>query len=435
MDGMNQMPETPARKKKTGGGAKFAFFFAGAVVGIVGGAIGAYFGLQSAIKPTIELYENQIQVYEDRLAKQSELGEGAVNPIVTQEFADKVGELTNIIDEIYYFQDLLDYDDIREKIYATIMSSIGDKYSQYYTYDEWHAEQDDMAGTYYGIGSYVAMDTELGYPKLSGVFEGSPAQASGLRDGDVIIAVDGESISGWTLDEAVSHIRGPENTEVKLTIVRGAEQLDITVVRGKVHTIEVKSEMKRDDIGYIQITGFSEVAVDQFAKALKDLKSQNAKGIVLDLRGNPGGNLSAVLAIGQQLLPEGRITYIEDRNGSKKEYYCNGKNEIKIPMVVLVNGYSASASELLTGALRDYKKATVIGTTTYGKGIVQNLYELSDGSGMKLTSSAYFTPNGECIHGTGITPDIELEFDSEAYYNAENPVDNQLEYAIDYLAK
>ncbi|MBP5152091.1 MAG: S41 family peptidase, partial [Lachnospiraceae bacterium] len=189
----------------------------------------------------------------------------------------------------------------------------------------------------------------------------------------------------------------------------------------------------RDNIGYIQLKEFSEVAEGQFKDCLSALKKAKVDGIIIDLRGNGGGNLSTVLGICEELLPKGLITYLEYVDGSRDEYKSSGKHEIDIPMVVLVNGYSASASELMTGALRDHKKATIIGTTTFGKGIAQSLYPFTDGTAVKLTTASYFTPNGECVHGTGITPDIVVEFDSEKYYDAENPVDNQLEYAIDYL--
>ncbi|MCR5279550.1 MAG: S41 family peptidase [Lachnospiraceae bacterium] len=430
---MNEIEIERMEAKPAKGGA--VKFITGLLIGflaavlITGYSLNLYYGKQR------QQYEETFKAYSEKINEMGKLDDGAVNTIIDQEFADKVGDICDIINGTYYFSDEFKPEETREKIYAAIMDSIGDKYSYYYTAREWEDEQADSAGTYYGIGSYVEIDQDSRYPRLSGVFEDSPAQKAGLRDGDLIAEVNGEDVNGWELSDVVAKIRGPENTDVNLTVIRGTERLSITVTRGKVNSIAVKYEVKRDNIGYIQLTQFTTAAEQQFADALSSLKKQKVKGIVLDLRSNPGGNLSTVLNIGEQLLPYGRITYIEDREGNKEEYYSTGKNEINIPMVVLVNEYSASASELLTGALRDYKKATIIGTNTYGKGIVQSIYPLADGSAVKITTASYFTPNGECIHGKGIAPDVEIEFDSELYYDEENPVDNQLECAIDYLLK
>ncbi|MCR4729061.1 MAG: S41 family peptidase [Lachnospiraceae bacterium] len=353
-----------------------------------------------------------------------------------EDFSYKAGEIYKLINEVFYFEDNIDTSLMQEKMYAAMLDALNDPYSTYYTVEEWESETEDSSGTYYGIGSYVTIDEKTQYPMLSGVFDGSPASKAGLRNGDIIYEVNGENVGGYALTDVVKLIRGPENTDVTLTIIRdGKDNLTVVVTRGKVNTISVESDVKRGNIGYIQIKEFSEVAEPQFKEALADLKSKNVGGIIIDLRGNGGGNLSTVLNICEELLPKGLITYLEYKDGQRQEFTCSGKHEIDIPMVVLVNGYSASASELMTGALRDHKKATIIGTTTYGKGIAQSLYPFTDGTAVKLTTASYFTPNGECVHKKGITPDIELEFDSEKYYDEENPVDNQLEYAIDYLLR
>ena len=201
------------------------------------------------------------------------------------------------------------------------------------------------------------------------------------------------------------------------------------------HSILTKVErMVDDEIGYIAISEFKDTTVDQFTEAYAVLKGSGAKALILDLRGNPGGLLDAAVSICRQLLPEGLVVYTEDKNGERVEYTCDGTKEIKIPLVVLVNGGSASASEVVTGAIKDHGVGTVMGTTTYGKGIVQKIIQLSDGSGIKLTTSAYFTPNGNNIHETGIKPDVEVELDVEAYYGEER-IDNQLEAAQEYLKK
>ena len=188
-----------------------------------------------------------------------------------------------------------------------------------------------------------------------------------------------------------------------------------------------------DGIGYLRIREFDTVTVDQYTEAMAYLKENGMKAMILDLRSNPGGDLTAVVDIARKILPEGMIVYTEDKNGERKEYTGDGSNELQIPLAVLVNGYSASASEILAGAIQDYDKGTLIGTTTYGKGIVQRIHRLNDGTAIKLTVSAYFTPSGRNIHGIGITPDIELEYDQEAY-DADG-TDNQVEKAIEVLKK
>ena len=237
------------------------------------------------------------------------------------------------------------------------------------------------------------------------------------------------------LTEVVAMIKGEEGSTVHLTLVRDGEYMEKDVVRRQIESPTVNYEMYEGQMGYIQITEFDDVTADQFAEALAVLKEQGMKGMILDLRSNPGGNLDTVVDIASMLLPEGLIVYTEDRNGNRREYNCDGTREFKLPMVVLINGYSASASEILAGSIQDYGIGTLLGTTTYGKGIVQQVVSLKDGSAVKLTVSSYYTPNGRNIHGIGIEPDEVCEFDGEAYYDAEVKVDNQLERAKELLAE
>lgn len=209
--------------------------------------------------------------------------------------------------------------------------------------------------------------------------------------------------------------------------------MDVTVTRAKVETPTVEYKMMENDMGYIQILEFDNVTSSQFQKALTDLKQQNMKGLVLDLRENPGGNLDTVVEIGGMILPKGLVVYTEDKNGKKDEFWSDGKSELDIPMTVLVDMNSASAAEILAGAIQDYKKGTLIGTTTFGKGIVQAVRSLKDGSAIKVTMSSYYTPNGRNIHGIGIEPDIICEFDGETYYATDREVDNQLNKAKEVL--
>ena len=233
--------------------------------------------------------------------------------------------------------------------------------------------------------------------------------------------------------DAVELIRGEENTVVHLTLIRSGETdyIEVDVTRRKVESPTVNYEMLDGNIGYIQIVEFDKVTVDQFTEALAVCKGSNMEALILDLRSNPGGSLSVVCDIARKILPEGLIVYTEDKYGQREEFSCDGNNELTIPMVVLVNGYSASASEILAGAIQDYGKGTLMGTQTFGKGIVQRVISLSDGSAVKLTISTYYTPKGKNIHGVGITPDEVVEFEPELYYN--DGIDNQLEAAIAYL--
>ena len=354
--------------------------------------------------------------------------------LVSEEFINKAEMIYSGVVQEFYFDEDIDTGKMHDEMYKAIINSLGDKYAEYYTAEEYAELMSDSEGTYYGIGSYVQLDEETGYPMLSGVFEDSPAERAGLRDGDIITEVFGESLFGCTLNEAVALIKGPENTEVELTVYRAGEPeyLHITVIRGKVDSPTVKTDIKEGDIGYLQITEFDDVTSAQFNVGYDNLRGKGIKGLVIDLRSNGGGNLSTVLEIAERMLPEGIITYTVDKGNNREEFKCAGKTPIDIPVVILTNGYTASASELLTGAMHDYGLATVIGTNTFGKGIVQTIYPFRDGSGIKITTSRYYTPLGKCIHEVGIAPDIELEFDGEAYYS-EKSFDNQLDYAVKYL--
>ena len=289
------------------------------------------------------------------------------------------------------------------------------------------------SGVYYGIGAHVTLDETGMYPMILAPIAGSPAEEVDLRPGDVIYQIDGESTYDMSLDSVVALIKGKEGTTVELTIVRSTEPgyLFIEVERRRVESPTIESEMFENGMAYIRITEFSDVTVQQFADALATAKGSDMKGLILDLRANPGGSLSSVVNIAKMLLPKGLIVYTEDKYGNRDEYSCDGKKEFKLPMVVLVDGNSASASEVLAGAIKDYGTGTLVGTTTYGKGIVQQIINLKDGSAVKITTSSYYSPKGINIHGTGIEPDIVCEFDGEAYYNED--YDNQLEFAKEVL--
>lgn len=332
----------------------------------------------------------------------------------------------------YYYKTEVDEEKARIGMYRGLVDSLEDPYSVYYTAEEYQDLMSDTEGIYCGIGAYVTIDNDLKYPRITGIIKNSPAEEAELRAEDIIYEVEGESTYGMELSVVVSKIKGEEGTNVHLTILReGDGELGFDLTRRKVETPTVETEMKEDGIGYLALSAFDLVSTDQFIQGMADLRAQGMKGLVLDLRSNPGGNLSVVCDIARQLLPEGLIVYTEDRDGNRSDYSCDGTNQIDIPMVVLVNGYSASASEILAGAIQDYGIGTIVGTTTYGKGVVQRVYNFDDGSAVKLTISNYFTPNGKNINGVGIEPDIEVEFDSDKY--KEDETDNQLERALEIV--
>lgn len=353
--------------------------------------------------------------------------------VVNAYTTNKMMTIEDVIDQ-YYLEDV-DEEDMENGIYAGMLSSLGDPYSAYYSAEELKEMEQDVEGIYYGIGAYIGTDTEMQMPVISGVIEDTPAQEADLRSGDIIYMVDGVSTQGMDTSDVVALIKGEENTVVHLTLVRSgeADYIEVDVTRKKVESPTVSYEMLENDIGYIQITEFDKVTTDQFAEALAVCKGSDMKGLVLDLRSNPGGSFSVVCDIARMILPEGLIVYTEDKYGQREESSCDGSHELQVPMVVLVNGYSASASEILAGAIQDYQKGILMGTTTFGKGIVQRVISLSDGSAVKLTISSYYTPSGRNIHGTGIEPDEVVEFDADLYYD--KGVDNQLEAALKYLTE
>lgn len=405
---MELQPEsTPENKKENKGWGKFIL---GLVIGL----------LLSLIVLSI-VFRDQL------LGGSSSAGYSSVS--------EKIEALRETIQEKFYLSDVTD-EQLEEGIYKGMLEALDDPYSEYYTAEELTELMNDTEGIYYGIGAYVSLDADTSLPKISGIIEGAPAEDADLRPDDLIYEVDGTSTYGLSLSEAVALIKGPEGTEVTLTIVRDGENdyLYVTLTRAQVESPTVEFEMLDDKMAYIQITEFDEVTVDQFAEAMAEARGNEMQGLILDLRSNPGGSLDAVVDIAQMLLPEGLIVYTEDKAGNRDEYRCDGTRELEVPLVVLVDGNSASASEILAGAIQDYGIGTLVGTTTFGKGIVQSIMTLRDGSAIKLTISAYYTPNGRNIHGTGITPDVECEFDSEAYYASDDRPDNQLEKAKEVLA-
>lgn len=338
--------------------------------------------------------------------------------------------------ETYYLEEI-DTEQVEDYLYKGAVAGLGDIYAAYYTEEEYQSLIDSTNGSYYGIGVEISQNMSTGIITISRIFEGSPAEEAGLLPGDVLYKIAGQEVTGEDLNKVVSLIKGEEYTTVSVEVARDGQSgyLEFEVERRTIEVPTVESEMLEDNIGYIAITSFDDVTTEQFMTALDTLESQGMEALIVDLRNNGGGLVSSVCAILDRLLPEGLIVYTEDKYENREEEFSDAENYFDKPMAVLVNGNSASASEIFAGAIKDYGIGTLVGTTTYGKGIVQKIYPLSDGTAVKLTVSKYYTPNGNNIHGTGIEPDVTVELDEDLMYEVEVPKeeDNQLQAAIEAL--
>ena len=348
-------------------------------------------------------------------------------------FTQKIKYLENMIDEEYLGE--ISTDKLEEGVYAGLIYGLGDVYSRYYTKDEYEQESVTTEGSYVGIG--VAMQKyTAGGVQIVECYKGSTAEEAGIKVDDVITAINGEDITDTELQDVVSMIKDNEDKDVVLTVQRkGEDTQEITVKVSNVELPSVFGEMLDENTGYIQITEFKGVTVEQYEEVFADLKEQGMERLVVDLRDNPGGLLNVVCDILRDILPEGLIVYTEDKNGNRSEETCDGKNPLDMPLAVLVNGNSASASEIFAGAVKDYGIGTIVGTTTYGKGVVQSIRQLSDGSAVKLTIANYYTPKGNSINKTGIRPDVEVELSLELLNQEEitHEEDNQLQAALNSL--
>ncbi|NLG02350.1 MAG: S41 family peptidase [Clostridia bacterium] len=332
-----------------------------------------------------------------------------------------------------YYKDEVDNEALVEGIYAGYVNGLGDPYSVYYTKEEFDDLMESSSGTYVGIGAYLNENPDTGRVYIVKPMPGSPAEEVGLQADDIIVSIDGEDTTGMDSAAVASTVKGPEGTKVTLGIARQNEKeiLAFELERRTIEAPTVSHEMKDDKTGYIAISEFDDVTTSQFEEALSDLKEQGMESMILDLRDNPGGNLNVVVDIAGNFATDDLIVYTEDKNGKKREYRSEVKKSVDIPVIVLVNGNSASAAEILAGCIKDYDTGKLLGTTTFGKGIVQQVLPLDDSSAVKLTVSKYFTPKGGDIHGIGIKPDIELEFDADAYLK--DKTDNQLNQAMELL--
>lgn len=330
---------------------------------------------------------------------------------IGSEVEAKLNAIDSVLDSFYFEE--VDDEKAKDSIYKAYLSSYGDKYTVYYTADEYKKLTETTNGTFSGIGAVCQISSEGGI-LLVDVYESGAGYKAGLRSGDRIIQVDGTDVTDMDLSSAVALVKGEKGTQVGLKIVRDGATSDYTVVRDEIEVQTVNYAITEDNIGYISVSQFENVTAKQFKAAIEELKSEGAKGTIIDIRNNPGGLLTTVISMLKDILPNGLIVYTEDKDGNRKEYSDNDNEELDMPLAVLVNGNSASASEIFAGAIQDYGKGVIVGTQTFGKGIVQTVKPLTDGSAIKFTIAKYFTPKGQDIHGKGVTPDVVVEYDKDA---------------------
>ena len=343
---------------------------------------------------------------------------------------EKLSVLKGLIDENYIGD--VDEEALEEGIYKGYIQGLEDPYSVYYNEEETKDLYETTEGEYSGIGAVLSQDLESGVITLVQIYEGSPAAKAGLKDNDILTKVGDIEVTGMDLSEVVTYIKGEKGTDVDLTVLRGedAEEITVTATRDTVEAQTVKYEMLEGQTGYLSVSEFDSVTYAQYEEALNKLTDQGMTGLIVDLRNNPGGNLNTVCEMLDLVLPKGTIVYTEDKDGKRETATSDDEHQINVPMVVLVNGNSASASEIYAGAIQDYGIGKIVGTQTYGKGVVQQIFDLGDGTSVKLTIAEYFTPNGRNIDGEGITPDVEVEYEADE----NNPeADNQLEKALEVM--
>ena len=346
----------------------------------------------------------------------------------------KIEYLEKMIDQEYLGE--VDNAELAEGIYAGLVYGLGDVYSRYYTADEYAQETASTDGAYAGIGVSIQKNKNGGV-QIAECYEGGPGAEAGLQTGDVITAINDTDVTDMELSDVVSLIRENKDKTIVLTVFRENEEKsrEISVDVTDVELPSVFGEMLNKKTGYIQITQFTGVTPQQYKDMFAELKDKGMERLVIDLRDNPGGLLTSVCDILREILPEGLIVYTEDKYGNREEETCDGKHQLDMPLAVLVNENSASASEIFAGAVQDHEVGTIVGTTTYGKGVVQELRQLSDGSAVKLTVSNYYTPNGNSINKVGIKPDVEVKLASELLNKDEitHEEDNQLQKALNVI--
>lgn len=349
---------------------------------------------------------------------------------------DKEEEIYNTIDE--YYLNGIDNDKMKDGIYKGMVDSLGDPYTVYYNTEEYKQFTSSSSGTYSGIGVAVSQNVTTGAITIVKTFKKGSGEKEGMKPGDVIYKVEGKKIEGLELSKVVSMIKGEEGTFVKVTVLRDGKEIEFNLERKKleVDTVNYRMEDRSGKkIGYISVSEFDEVTASQFKSAISELNKEGMEGLVIDLRDNPGGLLDVTCEMLDRMIKKGLLVYTVDKYGKRVDEDATDSDSFDKPVAILVNGNSASASEVFSGAMKDYKAATLVGTKTFGKGIVQSIVPFGDGTAMKVTVSKYYTPNGVNIHGTGIEPDVVVELSKDATKNGkyDRKYDNQLTKALDVV--
>lgn len=408
--------------------------------GVMVGVLVTAFVCLVTVGASAGLYMFGRQVIGNQVQAQNSQGEtGEDTALNMEQVGEKLNQIQDIIQKEYLYEEKLDAGAEETGIYRGFLSGLDDPYAAYYTPEELASFLDETNGSYCGIGAMVSQNIQTGISTIARVFEGSPAEEAGLRPGDVLYKVDGEEITGMDLSLVVNnYVKGEEGTTVTLTVYREEDNAytDLVVTRRPIDVQTVSGKMLQEGIGYISVLEFDRVTDQQFKDKLEELLGQGMEKLIIDLRDNPGGEVTTVVSMADYILEDGgRILTVASREGTEEAYDAEDGHSLDIPMAILVNGNSASASEVFTGAMKDYGVATVVGTKTFGKGIVQTLIPLSDGSAIKLTTDHYYTPDGHDIHEKGIEPDVTVELSEEAAREVVIPVelDNQLQEAVKIL--
>lgn len=341
--------------------------------------------------------------------------------------SEKIKQIESYLDK--YYMDEIDEERLVDGLYYGMAASLGDPYTGYYNEEEYKKLTESGDGEYCGIGITVGVDSQSGNIVISRVYSDSPAMEAGIKVGDIIYTVNDKVVEGFAVDELVTLIVGKENTEFTMSVKRNDEIIDFNLIRRNVVIDTVSYEMKQNNIGYVKIEEFDGVTTQQVEDAIDDLLQQGMKGIIIDLRDNPGGRLDTLNDIADMFLPEDKlIIYSETKDGKKTEYFTEKEATLPdMPMVILVNEESASAAEAFSGAMQCYERAEIVGTTTFGKGIMQSIFSLGDGTALKITIGKYYLPDGNNIHKKGIIPDYEVEASKDGV------TDPQLDKAMELL--
>lgn len=349
---------------------------------------------------------------------------------------NKLAVIESLMDK-YYYKDI-DVSNLQEGLYKGVVEGLGDKYSEYYTKDETQAMTEQLTGKYVGVGAALSQDKDTKEVSVVYVYDDSPMSDAGVTMGDIIDSVDGNIVTNMELSDVVSKLRGTEGTDVDIVYEHNGEQKNATLTRRSINMPSVSYQMLDNGVGYIRIMEFSEGTDDEFNTALADLQKQGMTSVVFDLRDNPGGLVDSVTKMLDTILPKGTVVYMKDKDGKRTNYTSDEDTKLTCPIAVLVNENSASAAEIFAGAIRDFHYGTLIGTTTYGKGVVQSTIPLNDGSMLKVTTAEYFTPSGENITGVGITPDIEMDYSYSGNADAKDydySKDNQVQKAVEIVTQ